>query len=107
MKEQEDRWSKRFYRRSPQLQFRSGLVSWLIGTSKELGLHPSTIHLAIKILDSFMDGHNIEQEKLTLVAIAALTIAAKFAEKETKVLGQAFFHGFFILPANGFPGFLS
>ena len=55
-----------------------------------------------------MDGHNIEQEKLTLVAIAALTIAAKFAEKETKVLGQAFFHWFFfILPANGFPGFLS
>ena len=86
MKEQEDRWSKRFYRRSPQLKFRSGLVNWLVQTSKRLGLHPSTIHLAIKILDSFMDGHKIEQEKLTLVAMAALTIAAKFAEKETKVV---------------------
>jgi len=85
LKDQEDRWSKRFYRRSPQLQFRNGLVNWLVVTCKELGLHPSTIHLAVKILDSFMDGHNIEQEKLTLVAIAALTIAAKFAEKETKV----------------------
>ena len=50
-----------------------------------------------------MDGHNIEQEKLTLVAIAALTIAAKFAEKETKVLGQALFHFFLFCQQMDFP----
>ena len=45
----------------------------------------STLHLAVRLLDFFMDGHDIQQDKLILLAMAAITLAAKFDEKESKV----------------------
>ena len=76
---------KRFFRKSPQLDFRQTLVNWIVMVGERSAkLKLNTLHLAVKLLDFFMDGHNIQQEKLYLVAMASLTIAAKFDEKESK-----------------------
>jgi len=86
MKGQEMRLYKRFFRKSPQLDFRQTLVNWIVMVGERSAkLKLNTLHLAVKLLDFFMDGHNIQQEKLYLVAMASLTIAAKFDEKESKV----------------------
>jgi len=85
MKGQEMRLHKRFFSKSPQLEFRQVLVSWMVLVVERAKLKRNTLHLAVKLLDFFMDGHNIQQDKLYLVAMASITIAAKFDEKETKV----------------------
>ena len=45
--------------RSPQLSRRSELVDWLSRVADCLALGRCTLHLAVKILDYFMDAHDI------------------------------------------------
>ena len=45
---------------SPQIDKRSQLIEWLVGVSGKLGLSSSTMHLAVKLLIMFMDGHDIQ-----------------------------------------------
>ena len=54
---------KSFYyirRQSPQLEKRSELVDWTTKVAEKLGLHQSSLHLAVRLLDLFMDGHDIQ-----------------------------------------------
>ena len=46
--------------RSPQLSRRAELADWLSRVAESLGLGRCTLHLAVKILDYFMDGHDIQ-----------------------------------------------
>ena len=86
MKNQERRFSQRYFRRSPQLACRRYLVDWLCLVAEKTRIKRNTIHLAVKLLDFFMDGHAVETNKIYLVAIACLCLAAKFEEKESKVI---------------------
>jgi len=70
----------RIRRTSPQLGKRSQLVNWSRDISNKLQLHQNTFHLAIKLIDVFMDGHNIENPQLYLVALGGLLLAAKMEE---------------------------
>jgi len=85
MKLQESQFRKPFLRRSPQLECRRFLMDWLHKVVEKTRLRRNTLHLAAKLLDFFMDGHSIEASKTYLLAIACLTIAAKFEEKESRV----------------------
>ena len=85
MKSQESRFGKRFYGRSPELKYRGCLVDWMCLVSEEKRLKRGTVHLAVKLLDFFMDGHTVEVGKIYMVAIACLTLAAKFEEKDSRV----------------------
>ena len=47
-------------RQSPQLEKRLQLVEWSCEVADKLGLCTSTLHLAVKLVDLFMDGHDIQ-----------------------------------------------
>ena len=47
-------------KQSPQLEKRSQLVDWTAEVAEKLGLHQSSLHLAVRLIDLFMDGHDIQ-----------------------------------------------
>ncbi|CAB3224846.1 unnamed protein product [Arctia plantaginis] len=66
---------------SPQLEFRGSLVQQLRDVTKKLGLSIATLHTAVAQLDLFMDAHRLRADRLTHVALACLSLAAKSEEK--------------------------
>ncbi|CAH0731357.1 unnamed protein product, partial [Brenthis ino] len=66
---------------SPQLEFRGSLVQQLRDVTKKLGLTIATLHSAVAQLDLFMDAHRLRADRLTHVALACLSLAAKSEEK--------------------------
>ncbi|KAJ2954899.1 hypothetical protein O0L34_g3221 [Tuta absoluta] len=66
---------------SPQLEFRGTLVRQLRDVTTKLGLTLATLHAAVAQLDLFMDAHRLRADRLTHVALACLSIAAKSEEK--------------------------
>jgi len=72
-------------RQSPQLEKRVQLIDWSCDVADKLGLCTSTLHLAVKLVDLFMDGHDIQNPQLYLVCLGALLLAAKIEEKDGNV----------------------
>jgi len=68
---------------SPQMCKRRQLVEWTAGIVAKLKLTTHTLHTAVRYMDLFMDGHDIEDPQLYLVAVCSLLLAAKICEKET------------------------
>lgn len=77
--------SMEFKRQSPQMDKRRHLVDWTSVVAEKLNLTSCTVHLAIKILDFFMDGHDIQDPQLYLVCLGALLLASKMEEKDSNV----------------------
>ena len=75
-----------FKRKSPQFDRRRVLVDWTCTSGESLEFPKSTIHLAIVLLDRFMDGHHIDLKSLHFVCLSCLSIAGKFDMKECKTL---------------------
>ncbi|XP_075915542.1 cyclin-J-like isoform X2 [Petromyzon marinus] len=75
----------RFCARSPQLHLRRHFVDLLATLSEQLQLGVATHHLAIPMLDVFMDRHNITVRCLYTCSICYLIIAAKFEEMGEQV----------------------
>jgi len=71
--------------RSPQLPMRRMLVEWTCSKAVKLNLTTQTVHLAVALLDHFMEGHHIEDPQLYLVCLGSLQLAAKIHEKETNI----------------------
>ncbi|XP_059051927.1 uncharacterized protein LOC131846607 [Achroia grisella] len=69
---------------SPQLEFRGTLVQLLRDVSKKLSLTIATLHAAVAQLDLFMDAHRLRSDRLTHVALACLSLAAKSEEKVSR-----------------------
>ncbi|CAG9793232.1 unnamed protein product [Diatraea saccharalis] len=69
---------------SPQLEFRGTLVQQLRDVTKKLGLSIATLHAAVAQLDLFMDAHRLRADRLTHVALACLSLAAKSEEKASR-----------------------
>ncbi|CAG5024815.1 unnamed protein product [Parnassius apollo] len=63
------------------LEFRGALVQQLRDVTKKLGLTLATLHSAVAQLDLFMDAHRLRADRLTHVALACLSLAAKSEEK--------------------------
>ena len=59
VKTQERKPEMRLKKVSPQLEKRGSLVEWSRDVSQKLGLSDSTYHLAVRLIDLFMDGHDI------------------------------------------------
>uniref|UniRef100_A0A1I7UI39 Cyclin N-terminal domain-containing protein n=1 Tax=Caenorhabditis tropicalis TaxID=1561998 RepID=A0A1I7UI39_9PELO len=56
------------------------LVDWLVQAHSMLGLSPETLHLAISIVDRFLELRIIEKEKLQILGISALFLSSKYEE---------------------------
>ncbi|XP_076253209.1 cyclin J [Rhynchophorus ferrugineus] len=69
-----------FFHGSPQLSYRHGMVQHMRSICVNRKLTHCTLHLAVYLMDSFMDCHHIIPEKTLLLANVCLLIAAKFEE---------------------------
>jgi hypothetical protein len=70
---------------SPQLCHRRELVDFVFAICIDLCISCGTRHLAIKLMDHFMDGHNVMEYRLRLVALTCVLIAAKFEEEDKEI----------------------
>ncbi|KFQ22595.1 Cyclin-J-like, partial [Mesitornis unicolor] len=70
---------------SPQIGMRRYLIELLTVLGNHCNLCPTAWHLAVYLLDLFMDRYDIAVKQLHVVALACLLLASKFEEKEDKV----------------------
>lgn len=68
--------------KSPQLNYRAEIVDFLTSVCKHLDISVGTRHSAIRLMDYFMDGHNVMYYRLRLMSLTCLLIAAKFEEPD-------------------------
>jgi hypothetical protein len=66
-----------FHGHSPQLWFRRHLVDWLAIVVETFYLSTTSQHLAVYLMDYFMDKLEVDQNHLHLLAMACLSIAGK------------------------------
>ncbi|XP_067003557.1 cyclin-J [Anabrus simplex] len=74
-----------FHFHSPEFRYRPYLVNWLRKVSEDMKMCNTCVHLAVYILDIFMDNHAIVVERLNLVTLVCLLLAAKFEERDSNV----------------------
>jgi len=86
---------------SPQLDRRRQLVEWTGSVAAQLKLSTQTVHLAIRYMDVFMSGHNIEEPQLYLVSICSLLLGSKMCERENNIPRLSVLVS--MLPAHGIP----
>ncbi|XP_075223832.1 cyclin J [Lycorma delicatula] len=71
-----------FLCRAPQLQYRLQLVNNMRSICRQLELSTITVHLAVHLLDYFMDNYRIIAGRLNLVALVCISLSAKFEEQD-------------------------
>jgi len=59
---------------------RQTLLDWLVTVHKSFALLPETLHLTVRLLDSYLHRANIQNRILQLVGVTCLWIASKFEE---------------------------
>ncbi|XP_034960823.1 cyclin-J-like protein [Zootoca vivipara] len=70
---------------SPQIGMRRYFADLLAILSNRCQLCPTARHLAVYLLDLFMDRYDVAVKQLYVISIACLLLASKFEEKEDKV----------------------
>lgn len=69
-----------YERKSPQLEYRRYLVDFMGLICEKLCINIGTQHLAVYLMDHFMDSHSITDTQLHLTCLVCLQIAAKSEE---------------------------
>ncbi len=64
--------------KSPQLAFRTEMVDYIRAVCRNLDISIGTRHTAVRLMDYFMDGHNVMYYRLRLVALTCLLIAGQY-----------------------------
>ncbi|KAM9477283.1 cyclin-J [Clarias gariepinus] len=70
---------------SPQLNLRRYFADLIAIVSNRFRLCPAARHLAVYLLDLFMDRYDISVQQLHMVALSCLLLASKFEEREDRV----------------------
>ncbi|KAM4704035.1 cyclin-J [Rhinophrynus dorsalis] len=70
---------------SPQLNLRRYFADLIAIVSNRFKLCPTARHLAVYLLDLFMDRYDISIQQLHIVALSCLLLASKFEDKEDRV----------------------
>ncbi|XP_066549616.1 cyclin-J isoform X1 [Amia ocellicauda] len=70
---------------SPQLSLRRYFADLIAIVSNRFRLCPAARHLAVYLLDLFMDRYDISVQQLHVVALSCLLLASKFEEREDHV----------------------
>ncbi|KAJ8317217.1 hypothetical protein KUTeg_005121, partial [Tegillarca granosa] len=70
----------RYHAHSPQIWSRRIIVDWIAVIVENFSLQPTSQHLAIYLLDYFLDKLEVDEKHLYLLAIACLFISVKFEE---------------------------
>ena len=61
-------------------KMRAILVDWLVDVHLKFKLLPETLFLAVNLIDRYLEKAKISRQKLQLVGVAAMLIAAKYEE---------------------------
>lgn len=69
-----------FVEKDISFDMRSELINWIIACHERLGLIDDTLYFCIFIIDKFLNNRSLSPNKLELVGITALFIAAKIEE---------------------------
>ncbi|CAF91685.1 unnamed protein product, partial [Tetraodon nigroviridis] len=70
---------------SPQLSLRRYFADLVAIVSNHFRLCPAARHLAVYLLDLFMDRYNVTVQQLHVVSLSCLLLASKFEEREDRV----------------------
>ncbi|KAF6727087.1 Cyclin-J [Oryzias melastigma] len=70
---------------SPQLNLRRYFADLIAVISNHLQLCPAARHLAVYLLDLFMDRYDVTMQQLHMVSLSCLLLASKFEEREDRV----------------------
>ncbi|XP_035264612.1 cyclin-J-like [Anguilla anguilla] len=70
---------------SPQIAMRRYFADLLAILSNRYQLCPTARHLAVYLLDLFMDHYDVAVKQLYVIALSCLLLASKFEEKEDRV----------------------
>ncbi|GIX96154.1 cyclin-J [Caerostris darwini] len=78
---------KRFLFRgqSPQLHMRKKLVQWMDTVCQKMKFCTTVQHLAVYLLDIFMDNHTIQCDHLHMVVVGCLIVAVKLEENDNLI----------------------
>lgn len=63
--------------KSPQLDSRKSMVDFITSVCRHLEISIGTRYLAVRLMDHFMDGHNVMQYRLRLMSLTCLLLAGK------------------------------
>ncbi|KAM7385144.1 hypothetical protein PAMP_001240 [Pampus punctatissimus] len=74
-----------FKGQSPQLNFRRYFADLIAIISNRFRLCPAARHLAVYLLDLFMDRYDVTMQQLHMVSLSCLLLASKFEEREDRV----------------------
>ncbi|KAM9809073.1 cyclin-J [Syngnathus typhle] len=74
-----------FKGQSPQLNLRRYFADLIAIISNHFRLCPTARHLAVYLLDLFMDRYDVTTQQLHMVSLSCLLLASKFEEREDKV----------------------
>ena len=61
--------------KSPQLDSRKDMVEFITSVCRHLEISTGTRYLAIRLMDHFMDGHNVMHYRLRLMSLTCLLLA--------------------------------
>lgn len=75
-----------FQHQSPQVQYRRDVVNYMKKFASEKKMSQCCLHLAVYLLDVFMDNHAIDFDKIILVANVCLVLGAKMEEVNGSIL---------------------
>jgi len=67
------------------LRHRRVIVDWMCEVGEEYSLNPVTIHSSVRCLDRLLGVMDVQKNKLQLVAMACILIAAKYEEQEDAI----------------------
>ncbi|KAH0448638.1 hypothetical protein IEQ34_022438 [Dendrobium chrysotoxum] len=59
---------------------RAILIDWLVEVAEEYRLAPDTLYLTINYIDRYLSGNEINRQRLQLLGVACMFIAAKYEE---------------------------
>ncbi|XP_051223945.1 cyclin-A1-2 [Lolium perenne] len=59
---------------------RAILIDWLVEVAEEYRLVPDTLYLTVNYIDRFLSGNEINRQRLQLLGVACMLIAAKYEE---------------------------
>ncbi|KAL3863952.1 hypothetical protein ACJMK2_005672 [Sinanodonta woodiana] len=88
---------------STQLWMRPNLVNWILMLTQRLDASATTLHLAVYLLDNFMDGLTVDFNKLFLVAETCFILAVKFEDNSRGTLKFSTVMNLFPHPAGFIP----
>ncbi|GFR26953.1 cyclin-J [Trichonephila clavata] len=74
-----------FRGQSPQLHLRKNMIEWMDMVCQKMEFCTTVQHLAVYLLDIFMDNHTIHNDHLHMVIIGCLTAAVKLEERDSLI----------------------